>query len=66
MKEKKIDHNNPNIEWDFKGERPTIVLGENHDGSRSTLMPWVDVGDGVQVHPDRVKTYLERRKEMGL
>ena len=45
--------------------RRTVDLGENWDGSHSTLPPYVDI-DGIQIHPSRVDDYLKRREEEGL
>ena len=61
---KDIDHNDPNQEWRYKKRRPRLNLGENFDGSKSTLEPWVEAEPGVQVHPARLKSYLKKRKEM--
>lgn len=47
-------------------KRKEIVLGRDFDGSYSTLPAYVEVEEGVQVHPSRVEEYLERRKRAGL
>ena len=62
---KEINHNDPTQEWKYKKRRPRINLGENFDGSKSTLEPWVEI-DGAQIHPERLQAYLKRRKELGL
>ena len=41
---------------DAKGRR-TVDMGENYDGSHTTLPAYVDVGDGIQVHPSRLKHF---------
>lgn len=41
--------------------RRQIVLGQNFDRSYTVLPSYVDVGDGVQVHPSRVEQYLANR-----
>ena len=62
MGERKIDHNDPNQEWKHKGKRPRLNLGENFDGTKSTLEPYIEI-DGVQIHPDRLKHYLKSREK---
>lgn len=44
------------------GVRATVDLGENFDGSRSTLPPYVDI-NGVQVHPSRVDSWTNDHPE---
>lgn len=44
------------------GVRRTVDLGENFDGSRSTLPPYVDI-NGVQVHPSRVDSWTKEHPE---
>lgn len=46
------------------GQRDEVVLGKNPDGSETKLPPYVELEGGVQVHPERLEDYLERRKEV--
>lgn len=46
------------------GRRKEIVLGENRDGSTSTLPPHVVLEGDIWVHPDRLLKYQQDRKQL--
>lgn len=51
-------------DWETENGRKEVILGQNADGSYSTLPPYIEI-DGVQIHPDRIHQYLEFLQTVG-
>lgn len=45
-------------------KRSEIHMGINADGTYVTLPPYVEVEEGVEVHPDHVEEYKKKREQL--